>query len=71
MAGGESAIAGNYTCRAAEQRSLHTLALGGVTADYSAKWSPPPALLCVRTNITILIITSTPKLNQKEIEGSA
>ena len=69
MAGGESAIAGNYTCRAAEQRSLHTL--GGVTADNSAKWSPPPALLCVRTNITILIITSTPKLNQKEIEGSA
>ena len=47
MAGGESAIAGNYTCRAAEQRSLHTVRQqrargeGGVTAE----WSPPPALL--------------------------
>ena len=74
MAGGESAIAGNYTCRAAEWRSLHTL--GGVTADYSAEWSPPPALLLLlSTNIitqhnalqcSVLIITSTPQLNQKE-----
>ena len=74
MAGGESAIAGNYTCRAAEQRSLHTL--GRVTTDYSAKWCPPPALLLLlSTNIitqhnalqcSVLIITSTPKLNQKE-----
>ena len=49
---------------------------GGVTADYSAKWSPPPALLLLlSTNIitqhnalqcSVLIITSTPKLNQKE-----
>ena len=72
MAGGESAIAGNYTCRAAEQRSLHTL--GGVTTDYSAEWSPPPALLCSSASVqtssstqcSVLIITSTPELNQKE-----
>ena len=75
MAGGESAIAGNYTCRAAEQRSLHTL--GRVTTDYSAKWSPPPALLLLlSTNIitqhnamlstTHHYITNTPKLNLKE-----
>ena len=32
MAGGESAIAGNYTCRAAE-RSLHTLGEQGARAE--------------------------------------